>query len=529
MKNILLLFVCVALNVKVFANVKAPIQQVQIFSNGAEVIRTGIAHFNADVDTIIVKGLSPFVKQNTIQCKINDAKILDVWYTINHNKLPNDSPELKKVKADIKMVELQILNVKDELQYLKFEYSMIETNKAIKGEATLDIDDVKDFVFYYKSKLPSLIKSITDTKQQLKKYEVVLGKLKKQLKEIQNQPIQKTGEIYIVAKGGKNTKRALELKYHVNNCGWSPLYNLRAISLNEPISFEYNAMVHQNTGVNWENCKLIVSTGNPVLTGYKPQLYTWRLREGYRTDGYFKSRDEDELMEFRSLDKDGKAAKKKISYSGFDNAEPLQKQQLTFSSFEIPNKFSLNSGTKNKRVHILQRDLPATYNYYAVPKKHNGVFLVANLTQWEKLPLIPGKSQIYFDGTFVGKSYLNPANMKDTLTLSLGQDKSILVERKKVEDECVNGSNMLGAFKKRAYVIKVKNNRSKAITIKVMDQVPVSSNNKIKVDFDLGKGWVINEETGILEWNLEVPANNKASSEFRFEVKHPKKMVVSLE
>ena len=73
-----------------------------------------------------------------------------------------------------------------------------------------------------------------------------------------------------------------------------------------------------------------------------------------------------------------------------------------------------------------------------------------------------------------------------------------------------------------------KNNRDQAISIEILDQVPISKNNKIKVDYKLGEGLKINEETGMLEWILEVPANTKQSTFFEFEVKHPKKLNISL-
>ncbi len=161
-------------------------------------------------------------------------------------------------------------------------------------------------------------------------------------------------------------------------------------------------------------------------------------------------------------------------------------------------------------------------------KKSNGVFLIAQVTNWEKLPLIPGKSHIYFNGTFVGKSFINPKSLNDTLDVSLGQDQSILVERKKQEEKCVNNSNIMGVTKSRGYDIIVKNNRNKLIKVQIIDQIPISKNNKIKVSYKLGDGWVLKEETGILEWNIEIPPGDKKSISFEFDIKHPKKFNVPL-
>ena len=118
--------------------------------------------------------------------------------------------------------------------------------------------------------------------------------------------------------------------------------------------------------------------------------------------------------------------------------------------------------------------------------------------------------------------------MDDTLDISLGQDQSILITRTKQEGKCSNNSNILGSTKKRGYAINVKNNRNKSIKIEIIDQVPVSKSNKIKVNMKLGEGWTVDEETGILKWILEIPSGEKKSTNFEFEIKHPKKLNIEL-
>ena len=127
--------------------------------------------------------------------------------------------------------------------------------------------------------MPNLITKITDSKEQIKKFEKVKNLLKKQESELQKVKSKQTGEIEILYKSKQNRQSSLELSYHVYRCGWSPLYNMRASNIGEPIKFEYNAQVFQNTGVNWKNCKLTIATGNPILGGNKPDLYTWSIGE----------------------------------------------------------------------------------------------------------------------------------------------------------------------------------------------------------------------------------------------------------
>ena len=529
MKLKLILFAQIIYSVS-FSQINPRINSVKVFSRGAEISRSENIKITSGIDTLKITGLSPYLQDQTIQAKINGAQILDVKFDINHLKQQKDEPKLVKIKNQIKSVESDILDLKDQLSYLEVEYDLILSNKKISTEEIIDIEDVKDFVDYFQSKMPDLITKITDSKEQIKKFKQVKELLKKQEYELQKVSTKKTGEIEILYTSKQNRQSSIELSYHVYRCGWSPLYNMRATNIGEPIKFEYNAQVFQNTGVNWENCNLTIATGNPILGGNKPELYTWSIGEyNYSNppakvyeDSYI-DEEEDLKMELATVQivSKGKSYRKK-------DKTTVQRENLTFSSFEIPQKFSLNSGEGEKAVILLKRKLPADYQYYAVPKKSNGVFLIAQVTEWEKMPLIPGKSHIYFDETFVGKSYINPKVMSDTLDISLGQDQNILINRTKQEGKCSNNTNILGATKKRGYEINVKNNRNKTIKIQVIDQIPISKSNKIKVSTKLGEGWSINGETGMLEWILEIPSGEKKSTTFEFEIKHPKKLNVPI-
>ncbi len=502
-----------------FSQIKAQINSIKLFSRGAQISRIENVKIKSGIDTLRITDLSPYLDEQTIQTKISGAQILNVKFSINHLKPQSDEPKLNKIKSQIKSIENDILDLKDQLSYLEVEYDLIMSNKKISTEEIIDIDDVKDFVDYFQSKMPNLITKITDSKEQIKKFEKVKNLLKKQEYELQKVKSKQTGEIEILYKSKQNRQSSMELSYHVYRCGWSPLYNMRASNIGEPIKFEYNAQVFQNTGVNWKNCKLTIATGNPILGGNKPDLYTWSIGE----------------HTFSNLDDYKNKLRAKGDYMGVASAmKVLEKKEititenLTFSSFEIPQTFSLNSGEGEKAVTLLKRELPANYQYFAVPKKSNGVFLIAQVTEWEKMPLIPGKSHIYFDETFVGKSYINPKTMNDTLDISLGQDQSILISRKKQELKCSNHTGILGITKSRGYEINIKNNRNKTIKIQIIDQIPISKSNKIKVNTKLGAGWSLNEETGIIEWILEIPSGEKKSSSFEFEIKHPKKLNIPI-
>ena len=144
------------------------------------------------------------------------------------------------------------------------------------------------------------------------------------------------------------------------------------------------------------------------------------------------------------------------------------------------------------------------------------------MTGWGSYNLLPGDANVYFEGTFVGNSYLETASTKDTLDISMGRDKSIVVKREKVNEFCKNST--FGGNKKstRAYEISVRNNKSQAIEITILDQIPLSNKSDVDVEVLEQNGAQYNEKTGELKWVLKIEAGSTKKVNFKFQVKYPK-------
>mgnify|MGYP000636855480 CR=1 FL=1 len=125
---------------------------------------------------------------------------------------------------------------------------------------------------------------------------------------------------------------------------------------------------------------------------------------------------------------------------------------------------------------LILEHLDANYKYYTVPKYDNGVYLVAQLSKLNELQLVPAKANIFFEGTYMGETYIDPTTMEDTLSLSLGKDPNIIVKRTLLKKE--TKEKIVGTKKERtfAYSIEVKNLKSTSIDIIVQDQFPITQN-----------------------------------------------------
>jgi len=197
------------------------------------------------------------------------------------------------------------------------------------------------------------------------------------------------------------------------------------------------------------------------------------------------------------------------------------------AEFDISIPYDIPADGKQHLIAIQDYELPAFYHYYAAPKLDNDAFLTADNSNWEDLNLLPGNMNIFFEGSYVGQAYLDPTITKDTLPISLGRDKNIIIKREKVKDyskEKTIGDNKKQSF---AYTIAVKNTKKEAIDIKILDQYPISQQGKIEVTLDDGGGATVQEALGKLIWNLRLEPNEEKKLQFSFTVKYPKDQIIS--
>ncbi|MEY3237546.1 MAG: hypothetical protein RI883_1647 [Bacteroidota bacterium] len=200
------------------------------------------------------------------------------------------------------------------------------------------------------------------------------------------------------------------------------------------------------------------------------------------------------------------------------NATSIATQKDLRMEYAIQSKFTIPSDGIDHRVQIATYELPAKYEYHAAPKMDPSVYLAAQVSGWEKLNLLNGESNLYFDGTFIGKTYIDVNSTKDTLSFSLGKDNKIQIERKRIQEKSTNRT--IGSRQKFevSWEIKVKNNGGAAIPIIIKDQFPISTNNDIKLkngDYTDAK---LDENTGILTWNFLLNSTQSKSLLFNYSV-----------
>lgn len=197
-------------------------------------------------------------------------------------------------------------------------------------------------------------------------------------------------------------------------------------------------------------------------------------------------------------------------------------EKQTSVDFEIKTPYTIKSDNKSYSVDMEVYKLPANFQYFGVPKIDKAAFLIANIIDWEKYNLLEGEANIFFEDTYVGKTLLETRSATDTLQISLGQDKNVVLSREKLKDFATK--QFIGNKKEesRSWKTTVRNNKGQQINMIILDQVPVSKLEEIEVSVQDISGAKYNTETGEIKWEFNLESKSKKEFGLNYSVKYPK-------
>ncbi|MCK6616221.1 MAG: DUF4139 domain-containing protein [Cyclobacteriaceae bacterium] len=534
MKRISLFLILSVVGIHAIAQSEKPVDskitRVTVFLNRAQVTRELKTRVEAGKTNLVLSGLTAQLDQQSVQVSGKGNFIL---LGINHRQnfisefnLPKS---LRVLNDSLDYYKRSLLVEQQQKDVLGKEEQLLLANQKIGGNnQNITVNELKAMAEFYRSRLGEIGMAKIKSDEKIRKTNERISKLNQQIQEQNELYSRNTSEIVISISAETAGTVDLEVNYVVANAGWYAVYDLRAINTKSPIQLSYKANVFQSTGEDWKDVRLKLSTANPSLGGTKPELYTWyldfyypayRQREISRMGAVHRSADKGEDVEL-SVEV---PATEQMSIT--DYTQTIQTSLNT--EFDINLPYTVVSASKPTLVDIRNHELKADYRYAVAPKLDNDAFLLARATGWEDFSLLPGEANVFFEGTFVGKSFIDPNNVKDTISVSLGRDKRIVVQRERVKDFSSRKAIGSNIRETAAWEITVRNTRNEPVKLAVEDQVPVSKISPIEVTVNDVGGAKYNKDTGKLVWEMNLQPNETKKVVFKYEVKYPKDKQVS--
>lgn len=514
--------------------IRAAIKHVTVYPDRAQVTHEASVELPAGKSLLRLGSLSPYIDAQSIQVKGTGAFVI-ISVNQQNNYLENleDLPEVKTIRSQIESLQLKVEDEKTAVTVLQEKEAFLVANRAVPAkEGGFSAEQLKSFMDLYTNNMDQVKNTILKKNRLIKDYEKQIAALQKQIADKFGKQQLPSGEITVAVSCEKPVNGKMSFSYVVRNAGWYPSYDIRVDDITKPVTMYYKANVFQNTGVSWKDVRLSFSNATPWIAGDVPALDTWFI-------DYF--RPEPKIMirgTASGVRKSGEAVMQAPQAEDL-NMEireeaalppPVQKQVgETTVTFDVTEPYTLASDGKVQTIEIQRTTTPADYKYVTVPKLSTLAYLTGNITDWAQQSLVSGEATLYFENTFVGKSYLNVNQLKDTLTVSLGTDNSILVKREKRQD--YTSRRVLGSNKTETYsfLITIRNNKANPVKINVKDQIPVSTNSDIEVNAVELTGGRHNSQTGEVNWELEIKPQESRQLVMTYSVRYPKDRSIILE
>ena len=510
-------------------SIKSNIEHITVFSNSAQIQRSAQANISVGTSILNIGNISPYIDPQSLQVKgYGNFTVLSVNHIADYIKNLDENEEVKGLRLKIEKQQEKIEDESTAIGILKEKEAFLMANRMISGkDQTLTVENFRNLYNFYSANLEEVRKAILERQRNLKKLQEELEKLQKQLNQIQAGNNLPSHRIQIAVSSTVSIPARFEISYLVNMAGWYPSYDIRVDKLNQPVSMIYKANLSQKTGVDWKNVKLSFSNATPNLSGNVPDLYPYTLNFPTPAPPVVQYRQKKSVQDFAKVtgSEESYLANNEIAMG----ADVSINQNITSMRFDIEVPYDIPSGGEPKTIEVQRISLPADFHFQTVPKLDQDAFLVAGIHDWEQYNLLNGEANLYFENTFVGTSYINPSMVKDTLILSLGRDQGIIVKREKRKD--FSGNKFLGnnRVETRSWEITIRNTKTEAIEIKVLDQVPVSQNKEIDVKITELSGGQLDGLKGLVTWNLNIKAGETRKLILNYEVKYPKDKDLNVE
>ncbi len=504
------------------------VSEATVYLKGAKVTGSSQVKLNKGKNFVRIQDLPMDINVHTLNVKFpKNVDMMSITPQRQVFKASDPHPDQDKFNKEKDGFNNEIALIDIRIRTLQAEKGIIDNNKQIVAHDKLsNIEQLKQLTEFYAKKILEIDTQIFNLSQQKNKLQQKINDINTRLNELK--PKQKTFGYDVVLELDSPLEQTAEitLSYLVDNAGWIPSYDVRAQTAKKAVELTYKGKIYQNTGQDWNNIKLSVSSYRPNLNTQRPILHAMYVME-FQPEVY---------RPVPMSDAQGRvsntyqtiSAKEVQSYndSEIQFAEPaawLATSESHLSAiYELNKKHSIASSNEAQHVLLDKRDVDADYVYHAVPAITQEVHLLAKIKNWNTLNLMGGEAFLFLGDNFVGKTVINSQYANDEFPIALGTDERIVVKRTRLQDESKTKKNGKDEIGVHSYEIVYKNNLSFDITLEILDQLPITQDERIQItDGSFGKA-EHNATTGALLWTYQVAAGKSGKFTFGYTISHPK-------
>lgn len=526
------------------AVVASKITKVTVYPDAALVTRRGTVAVDGGAQTVSFEGIVPEIDGNSIKVSAQSGVAVKLFGAQLLRKAQAEVPaadvqklrdrlretqDLKRQLNDQKAVLSQVRRFIDSFQF--YSQNQLPKDLATKMPDPAELDGICKFI---DGRLKENYSGVMELDMKIRDADERIRVLEHDLEKISGPVEAETKIIKVELEAAQAGTVDISVSYLVRGgASWAPVYDARASFDNAEIELVCYGMVMQNTGEDWVDAELTLSTANPSVGGNLPYVSPWVLRPAQPAVPMHMRRKADMSRDTVFQEKAFESSNEMLAGAAVPAvvAYAQAQERGTAIVYSIGRRITVKADGNQHKLPVFADTLKAAYEYSTYPRAVNLAYLGSRVSNSDEHQILPGQVSIFLDGEFVGVSSLHMIAPSEKFDLYLGADENVKVERRLVEkkvDETILGipsPNKATAF---SYKITVENYKSRPVAVKLFESMPVSENDKIKVKFGKVsaepsvKDWEARK--GVWLWDMVLQPKEKKEVSYSFTVEHPREM-----
>lgn len=494
--------------------VASRLESVTVFPSGAEVTRAARLALEKGEHTLVLSDLPAEVVGSSIRVDGKATAGLDIQSVDTRRRyIPRADQEA--LQAERKSLEDEIEKLRDERGLIQGQEDAAQTQKMLlqnlaqmpgrpqpvdgqpDGEPATPVPRTnwQDVLALIGTGMVDAQRSALEAEVKKRDLDRRIEDLEKKLAALAPGRVEQT-EVKVFVVAAAPLEAELTVRYQVPSASWTPHYDARlgTGSKTAPPVLELarRADIVQRTGEDWENVGLMLSTTRPTANAAAPSLDTVTVdfapeprpvtasapAPTVAYDGLAAPRRKMKAVQNEVAELFGGAALEISQQAASVTTAPFQ------AVFTVPGRLTVPATGETKSVFLQRNEIEPVLAVRTVPKVDAKAYLYAKLVLPKGSPLLPGAVSLFRDGTFVGTGELPVLSPGEDYELGFGADDQVRV-RHAIADEKRGETGLISSAKtdSRNFRITVKNMHERAVQLVVQDQIPVSRNDEIKVEF----------------------------------------------
>lgn len=526
------------------------VDAVMVFPSGAEVRRIVRLQLEAGEHTVIIKDLPQQAIASSIRVEGKATGKLEIG-AVDSRRVVLQRAGAEAAETDRRRIEDQIERLKDERAGFEGRIDAAETQKGFIKELTelparpvqpspatqTAREDWSQVLSLIGSGMIEANRAIQDAQVRIREIDRRIAELEKEL-TAQAPPLEERTQVTVHLLAPAPLEADLVVRYQVPNASWTPVYDARLITgaknVAPQVTLTRRATISQRTGESWQNIALTLSTtrpaGNVSAPDLKPVTVDFVPERPLVAEAPAAARDMESAARQRNAPQTLAGAPPPPPAPAEKVAAGEQRAEATISefaaTFAVPGRVTVENTGEMKRVVIDETRLEPNLLIRAVPKREERAFLYAKVVLPKASVFLPGQISLFRDQTFVGTGRLPQLSGGDEHELGFGADDAVRI-RYAVADEKRGETGLISTSRtdQRNYRITVKNLHERPIAFTVLDQVPASLNQDIKVELISGRAAPtrrdVDDRRGLLAWDDKLAPDEERVIEFGYRITWP--------